>query len=63
MVISNTDMLLKLRQSGYKTSAPRIRKILHILRVSGRVPGIISNSKGYYIATTQEEFVTYIQSL
>jgi hypothetical protein len=41
----------------------RIRKILHVIRVSGELPGIVASSKGYYIADTEEEWEAYLYGL
>lgn len=40
----------------------RIRAMIHYIRVSGLVPMLCSNSKGYYIGTEKECF-EYLESL
>jgi len=47
----------------FKTSQPRIRKIVHALRVSGKIPFLLANSKGYYRSNSRAEISEYITSL
>ena len=53
----------KLKEAGYKISDARFRKVMHVIRVSGMVEGIVATSKGYYISTTTNDFESYIKSL
>ena len=46
-----------------KTEAARIRKLIHILRVSDTIPLLIASAKGYYISDEKEEIETYIGSI
>ena len=46
-----------------KTSEPRIRHMIHILRVSDTLPCLIATSHGYYISNDKEEVLSYIQSI
>lgn len=61
--ISNKQMCNFLSDHGINTSEPRIRKMIHYLRVTGRVKLLMSNSKGYYIAETRTELEEHIKSL
>lgn len=44
-------------------TAPRLRKIVNYIRINDKVPLLISTSKGYYVATDQQEVIDYIKSL
>lgn len=46
-----------------KTSEPRIRHMIHILRVSDAIPFLIATSHGYYISNDKEEIVNYMGSI
>lgn len=50
-------------QKHIKTSEPRIRKMIHILRVSDAIPFLIATSGGYYISNDKKEIETYIGSI
>lgn len=61
--ISSTQAIEKMKAAGYKITAPRFRKILHVIRVSGMVPGILGDSSGYYIANSYDEWTSYLTSI
>lgn len=61
--IKNITAVQKLREAGYIITPARFRKIMHVIRVSGMVPGVVATSKGYYIATSSQELEDYIISL
>ena len=42
------------------TSGPTVRKIVHYLRVTGRVPLLLAGSYGYYRAESPEEAEDYV---
>jgi len=46
-----------------KTSGPRIRYMIHVLRVSDIIPFLIATSDGYYVTDDEEEIKTYIGSI
>ena len=46
-----------------KTRVPRIRKLIHIIRVSDTIPKLLAGAKGYYISDDKEEIETYIGSI
>ena len=48
---------------GYKISEPRVRKIVNHIRNNDLVPCLIANSDGYYVAQSNEEMMTYEESL
>lgn len=41
----------------------RVRKIINHIRMHNLVPGLIANSKGYYISNNPKEVKAYIESL
>lgn len=62
--ITNGEMCEKLKDKGYpQISQPRIRKIIHHIRVQNLIPCLLSSSKGYYIETNPTDVRTYIESL
>lgn len=44
-------------------SDPRMRKIMHVMRVSGMVKRLIANGKGYYVAMNIGELREYYASI
>ena len=46
-----------------KTRTSRVRKLIHILRVSDTIPMLLAGAKGYYISDDKEEIKTYIGSI
>ena len=44
------------------TSPYRIRQIINYIRIKGLIIGLVSNSKGYYVAESEEEFLAVIDS-
>ena len=61
--ITNRAAIEAMRQRGLDISDSRFRKIMHVIRVSGMVEGIVANSNGYFIAETVEEWESYIKGL
>lgn len=45
----------------YKLNGPRLRKVVHYLRVSGKLPNLIANSKGYFITNDKEKIREFIK--
>lgn len=50
-------------QYGIKTTQPRIRKVIHEIRVNGYLNCLMSNSKGYFITTDPDKLESYVDSL
>lgn len=63
LAIRNNEVVYWLKNNNIKTTEPRIRKILHIIRTSGMIKGVVATSKGYYIANTEQEWEKYIVSI
>ncbi len=61
--VTNRVIVTKMVESGYEITEPRVRKIIHHLRVNGLVPKLIASSKGYYIATDKNDLKRHIDSL
>jgi len=63
MAITNSKIVHSLKARDIKTSAPRVRKMIHAIRVNHLVPLLVSSSKGYYVATDIKDVEEYIDSL
>ena len=61
--VTNKTMVEGLKKAGIKTSGPRMRKIIHEIRITGEIPYLIATSKGYYITRDKVELRDYIESL
>lgn len=61
--ITNEVMTEKMKGAGHKVSTPRMRKIIHHIRVTGLVECLMATSKGYYISNDIEELKEYVNSL
>jgi len=61
--ITNKVICEKLKSAGYKVSEPRLRKIIHHIRVEQLIVGLCCNSKGYYVTDSLEELSRYVESL
>tara|TARA_R110001632_G_scaffold105752_1_gene215273 strand:+ start:4973 stop:5398 length:426 start_codon:yes stop_codon:yes gene_type:complete len=61
--ITNKKMCDALTDSGYKINGPRLRKIIHHIRIEQLLVGLCSTSKGYYITDDLNELEEYILSL
>lgn len=62
-VITNPEICKALKSQGYEVSEPRIRKLIFFIRQNNLVPKLIASSKGYWVATNQNEVRTWIASL
>jgi hypothetical protein len=61
--ITNPQMVKGLANLGHKTTAPRIRKMIHYIRLTGKVEYLVGTSKGYYITHDKNELRKYVESL
>lgn len=61
--ITNKSICEKLKSAGYKVSEPRLRKVIHHIRVEQLIVGLCCNSKGYYVTDSLEELGRYVESL
>lgn len=61
--ITNKRICEALKNKGYKISEPRLRKIIHHIRVEQIIVGLCCNSKGYYVTDSLEELGKYVESL
>ncbi len=62
-VISNAQIVINLKNDGYKISSVIVRKIIHHIRIKGLIENLIATSSGYYIARTVEEVQVHCKSL
>lgn len=58
--IKNGEIISRI---GMQIKPERVRKILHIIRVTGHVSGIVASSKGYFRAETEDEWERYLTGL
>lgn len=61
--ITNQAMAEGMSKMGYKSSSPRIRKLIHFIRVKKLVRNLVATSKGYYIENEPFKLKEYIYSL
>lgn len=64
--ITNAKMVAAMKackEPIFKVDEPRVRKIINHIRENALVPCLIATSKGYYIATTDQELADYEESL
>ncbi len=61
--ITNRVICDKLKYANYKISEPRLRKIIHHIRIEQLIVGLCCNSKGYYVTDSLEELGRYVESL
>lgn len=62
-VISNKQIRKAYLNTGQKLSDARVRKIINYIRINGLVKNLVSNSRGYYIASNRKEVEEYTLSL
>lgn len=62
-VIAGSTIIKRMREKGYKLDGPRLRKIINHIRLRSIIPCLVSTSKGYYVATTDNEVADCIASL
>lgn len=48
---------------GIKTTDVIIRKIIAYIRVNSILPGIVASSKGYWVASSPAEIISYVESM
>jgi len=62
-VVTNDKIQQALQEVGMKVSGPRIRKIIHVIRVAGIIRRLKATGRGYYVAETLTELREYDKSL
>ena len=62
-VIAGSTIVKKMKACGYRLDGPRLRKIINHIRCNDLIPGLVSTSQGYYIATSADEIDGCIESL
>lgn len=61
--ITNKSICDAYKKIGKKIDPPRVRKLIHYIRINGLVPRLVASSKGYYVANNKEDLNRYITSL
>lgn len=57
--VTSTQLI---QECPYKIKGAKLRKIIHNLRLSGRVSYLLATSKGYYITQDVNEAMSWIRS-
>lgn len=60
---SSKHIILVLKGLGHRTSGPRLRKMINLIRRTGLVPNLLASGKGYYVANDKEDAKRFIKSL
>ncbi len=63
MAVTNQKIVIGLDHVGVRTSQPRIRKMLHALRVTDKVKRLVAHGRGYHVSDDIQEMNQYIESL
>lgn len=63
LAITSNKICNAMRGAGYVLDAPRLRKIVNHIRTYDLIPGLVSTSKGYFVASTAQELDECINSL
>ena len=61
--ITGASIIEKLKERDLKINGARLRKIIQYIRLNNLVYNLVSSKKGYYVAVTEEEVLSYILSL
>jgi len=61
--ITNKEIVIWLRENGFKINNPRFRKIIQYIRLNDIIKNLLACKKGYYISTNKSERELYIKSL
>lgn len=61
--VTNHDIRTALNMMGVTVGEPRVRALIHYIRINNLVPDLIATSNGYKIAETKEELARFILSL
>lgn len=61
--ITNPAMVKAMEARGHKIGEPRVRQIIHYIRVYGLVNNLVGTSRGYYVENDPEKLAVYVESL
>ena len=61
--ITNRQIEEQFTAFNYQSGSARIRKIINAIRISGIVPRLLANSRGYYVSWDANEINKYLLSL
>jgi hypothetical protein len=61
--ITSGKIIEGMRGAGYRLDGPRLRKLINHIRTKGLILCLVSNSDGYYIATSADEVDDCIASI
>lgn len=61
--VTNRQIVARLKSAYPKITEVRVRKIINHIRKNNLIPGLVADSKGYYVTQDPEEVKRYIHSL
>lgn len=61
--ITSTTAIKMMKQVGLTIDSARFRKIINHIRIHGLINNLVATSKGYHIATSDEEMKRFVESL
>lgn len=61
--VTNKEICAALKKLDLKVTDARIRKVISFIRINQIIKNLVSNSKGYFIATTKEQVLEYRKGL
>ncbi len=61
--ITSTEAIRLMKKLGLKIDSARFRKIINHIRINGLICNLVATSKGYHIATSDEEMKRFVESL
>jgi hypothetical protein len=62
--ITNQEIVIALRTNcNFKTSYPRVRKIINYIRIKGLLTNLVGDTTGYYCTTDPEELSRWVTSM
>ena len=61
--IGNSGIISLLAEKGIKTNYRSIRRVINYIRVNDIIIGLIADVYGYFISTTESEFLDYEERL
>jgi hypothetical protein len=61
--VTSQHVITVLKGVGHRTTGPRLRKMINVIRRTGKVRNLVASSKGYYVAIDKEDAKRFIDSL
>jgi len=61
--VTSSEIVVTLKSYGVSIQPPRIRKLIHHIRVNKLIKNLVATSNGYYIETDPKKISDYSESL